>query len=283
MLPISLQIVVLVQVASKRVSAYPQLPEQPSPAPVSPDSHEAPLLVFQEANIGWPRGDGGTAARALANARGGKGCGEGCGEGGVEGGSGVGGKSDDGSKNRGDGGGDGGGKGGPQSKPLRAERASKGDQLGNAAAACGPAAVVQVVRDLSLYVFPSSLVALVGPVSAGKTSLLAAVWGEASVSRGSLTLTGQVAVMPQRPFTIGGTVLDNILMGRPYDKQRLQAVMEGCALMEDLDALPMREMTEVCLLERGTALIEPAWYFQAETLRTWPLLAGLHTLQVFYC
>ena len=40
-------------------------------------------------------------------------------------------------------------------------------------------------------------------------------WGEAFVMAGSVDCTADVAVLPQRPFVIAGTVLDNILVGRP--------------------------------------------------------------------
>jgi energy-coupling factor transporter ATP-binding protein EcfA2 len=260
MLPMGIQIVVMIQVASKRASAYLQLPEQPSPAPVPPATHEAALVAFEGATICWPKPEAVSAAKALAAVRAGKSGGKGASKGARRTAA-----------------------GGAQPESLRAVSASKEDQSAKGGAldkkqqpgkeehpdkpttANGSSAVVEVVRELSLSVAPSSLVALVGPVSAGKTSLLAAIWGEASISRGSLTLTGQVAVVPQRPFTIGGTVLDNILLGRPFDAELLQDVLEGCALMDDLDALPMREMTEVRAWGRG--LLQLFWFFGPSSTR----------------
>jgi len=44
-------------------------------------------------------------------------------------------------------------------------------------------------------------------VGAGKSSLLSAVWGESCVGRGSLHVSADVAIVPQRPFTIGANSL----------------------------------------------------------------------------
>ena len=58
--------------------------------------------------------------------------------------------------------------------------------------------------------------------------------------------------MPQRAFTLAGTLADNILMGRERDDDRLARVLRACAMEQDLEALPLRLETEVG--ERGVAL-----------------------------
>ena len=106
-------------------------------------------------------------------------------------------------------------------------------------------------RGVSFGLQPRSIAAVVGPVSSGKTTLLAACWGEAAVTKGA-RVTSSVAMVPQKPSTIAGTVLDNVLMGRALDSERLEAVLEQCALLPDLQQLPHREKTEVG--ERGVTL-----------------------------
>ena len=61
-----------------------------------------------------------------------------------------------------------------------------------------------------------------------------------------------MAIVPQRPFTIAGTVRDNILLGRPYDAARFERALSDSALLEDLATLPNRELAEVG--ERGVTL-----------------------------
>ena len=45
--------------------------------------------------------------------------------------------------------------------------------------------------------------------------------------------------MPQRAFTLAGTLADNILMGRERDEKRLSAVLDACAMEQDLEKLPL--------------------------------------------
>ena len=112
--------------------------------------------------------------------------------------------------------------------------------------------MVEVLSSVSFEMKPRSLVGVVGPVSSGKSSLLAVSWGEAHVTTGTMVVTSDVGMVPQKPFTIAGTLLDNILMGRPLDKSRLESVLERTALLPDMEQLPHREHTEVG--ERGVTL-----------------------------
>ena len=134
----------------------------------------------------------------------------------------------------------------------KASGEASGEARGEAAAEASGADLVDVLGHVSFELQPRSLVAIVGPVSSGKSSLLAVSWGEALVAAGEMLVTSDVAMVPQKPFTIAGTVLDNVLMGRPLDAARLETVLDLCALVPDLSQLPQREHTEVG--ERGVTL-----------------------------
>jgi ABC-type multidrug transport system fused ATPase/permease subunit len=96
------------------------------------------------------------------------------------------------------------------------------------------------------------LVAIIGPMSSGKSSLLAAAWNEARLLSGSIASTPDVAIVPQRPFTIAGTLEDNIVTGRQYNAALLERVVADCALSADLASMPRGLLTEVG--ERGFTL-----------------------------
>ncbi len=56
---------------------------------------------------------------------------------------------------------------------------------------------------------------------------------------------GTVAYVPQQPWIQNDTVKNNILFGKYYDAQRYQAVLDACALIEDLKILPQGDLTEI--------------------------------------
>ena len=53
-------------------------------------------------------------------------------------------------------------------------------------------------------------------------------------------------------WILNSTVRENITIGREYNAQRYQAVLDACALTKDLDSLPAHDLTEIG--ERGINL-----------------------------
>ncbi|XP_045018385.1 ATP-binding cassette sub-family C member 4 isoform X6 [Bubalus bubalis] len=110
------------------------------------------------------------------------------------------------------------------------------------------------LQDLSFTVRPGELLAVVGPVGAGKSSLLRALLGELPPSQGQVHVHGRVAYVPQQPWLFPGTVKSNILFGKKYEKERYEKVIEACALKKDLQLLEEGDLTE--LGDRGIPLSE---------------------------
>ncbi|WFD33890.1 hypothetical protein MCUN1_000716 [Malassezia cuniculi] len=125
------------------------------------------------------------------------------------------------------------------------------------------------LADITCAFPPNALSMVVGPVGAGKTSLLLALLGElhrtsgstrmpCSVSRSELEpdhvtgLTESAAYCSQSAWLLGTTVRENIIFGTPYEEERYRAVIHACALEQDLDTLEFHDETEVG--EKGTAL-----------------------------
>ena len=98
-----------------------------------------------------------------------------------------------------------------------------------------------------------TLVAVVGSVGSGKTSLLCSLVGVGTtITRGTAWCVDSLGYVPQAPFVLSGTVLDNILMGRALDEQRLQHATAAAAFDADLRLMPRRLQTEIG--ERGVTL-----------------------------
>uniref|UniRef100_A0A8D1MQ45 ABC transporter domain-containing protein n=1 Tax=Sus scrofa TaxID=9823 RepID=A0A8D1MQ45_PIG len=108
------------------------------------------------------------------------------------------------------------------------------------------------LQGLSFTIRPGELLAVVGPVGAGKSSLLSAVLGELPPSQGQVTVRGRIAYVPQQPWLFPGTVRSNILFGKKYEKDRYEKVLKACALEEDLQPLEDGDLTVV--RDRGTPL-----------------------------
>lgn len=105
-----------------------------------------------------------------------------------------------------------------------------------------------LLQDLHLRVTKGSLVVVVGKVGCGKSSLLAAISGELNRLTGTVYVQGReegFGLATQEPWIQHATVRDNILFGRGYDSIFYQAVIEACALTDDLNILPSGDRTEV--------------------------------------
>ncbi|XP_045152303.1 ATP-binding cassette sub-family C member 4 isoform X2 [Echinops telfairi] len=108
------------------------------------------------------------------------------------------------------------------------------------------------LQELSFTVRPRELLAVVGPVGAGKSSLLSAVLGELPPRQGFINVQGRIAYVSQQPWVFSGTVRSNILFGKKYEKERYDKVIKACALKKDLQLLEDGDLTVIG--DRGATL-----------------------------
>ncbi|XP_058446019.1 ATP-binding cassette sub-family C member 4-like [Malaya genurostris] len=96
------------------------------------------------------------------------------------------------------------------------------------------------------------LIGVIGPVGAGKSSLLQAILKELLLESGSIVTNGKCVYVSQEPWVFAGTVRQNILFGHPMEKERYESVVNACALVRDFEQLPDGDKTIIG--ERGAAL-----------------------------
>uniref|UniRef100_A0A3Q3GZE6 ABC-type glutathione-S-conjugate transporter n=1 Tax=Labrus bergylta TaxID=56723 RepID=A0A3Q3GZE6_9LABR len=101
------------------------------------------------------------------------------------------------------------------------------------------------LKRINVHVPRGSLVAVVGHVGSGKSSLLSAMLGETEKRSGRVAVKGSVAYVPQQAWIQNATVQDNVIFGRDKLKSWYNRVLEACALMPDLDILPAGDATEI--------------------------------------
>ncbi|PNF26824.1 hypothetical protein B7P43_G17385 [Cryptotermes secundus] len=128
----------------------------------------------------------------------------------------------------------------------------KGIKIANVTARWSEDLPENTLTDVSLDVRPGELVAVVGPVGSGKTSLLHAILKELPLNSGSISVGGSVSYASQEPWLFTGSVRQNILFGQPMDRNRYRQVVRVCALERDFQLLPHGDRTIVG--ERGVTL-----------------------------
>lgn len=93
------------------------------------------------------------------------------------------------------------------------------------------------LRNINLHVPRGSLVAVVGPVGSGKSSLLAAVTEQITRVKGSVSLYGSLAYVPQQAWIQNLTLRDNVLFGNEFNSAKYEKTINACALEPDLQQL----------------------------------------------
>uniref|UniRef100_A0A8D8XGU9 ABC-type glutathione-S-conjugate transporter n=2 Tax=Cacopsylla melanoneura TaxID=428564 RepID=A0A8D8XGU9_9HEMI len=101
------------------------------------------------------------------------------------------------------------------------------------------------LKNINLRVKEGQLVAIVGSVGAGKSSLVSALCGEMDKISGRVNTKGSIAFVPQQAWIQNATLRDNIQFGKPHAGRRYNKVVDACALTPDFEMLPSGDSTEI--------------------------------------
>ncbi|KAG1854086.1 hypothetical protein C8R48DRAFT_763769 [Suillus tomentosus] len=127
------------------------------------------------------------------------------------------------------------------------------------------------VKNVTMTIPRGQLVAVVGPVGSGKSSLLQGLLGEMRKVSGHVSFGGRVGYCPQTAWIQNATLRDNITFGQPFEKDRYWRIIETACLLPNLQLLPDGDLTEI--EEKGINLsggqkqrvnIARALYFEPE-------------------
>ncbi|CAD6208432.1 GSCOCT00003444001.2-RA-CDS [Cotesia congregata] len=116
----------------------------------------------------------------------------------------------------------------------------------NGTFAWGPESLEKpTLKNINMQVHHGQLVAVVGTVGSGKSSLISAFFGEMDRISGRVNTKGSIAYVAQQAWIQNATLQDNILFGKPLDKALYAKVIDACALGLDIKMLPAGDQTEI--------------------------------------
>lgn len=102
------------------------------------------------------------------------------------------------------------------------------------------------IHNLNLVLPRNKLIAVVGPIGSGKSSLLSALVGEMKLdSNTEVTFCGSVGYSPQQAWIQNATIRENITFGRPFSAKVYHSVLKACALEKDLRLFQDGDQTEI--------------------------------------
>lgn len=106
------------------------------------------------------------------------------------------------------------------------------------------------LQNINLEFEKGKLIGVIGPVGAGKSSLLQVLLRELPLQSGSLRINGITSYASQEPWVFAASVRQNILFGDEYDQDRYDKVVESCSLLRDFEQFENGDRTIVG--EKGT-------------------------------
>ncbi|KAJ0007144.1 hypothetical protein Pint_28812 [Pistacia integerrima] len=108
-----------------------------------------------------------------------------------------------------------------------------------------PELPIPTLRHVNLEVKWGQKIAVCGSVGAGKSSLLYAILGEIPKTSGSVDVYGSIAYVSQTSWIQSGSIRDNVLYGKPMDKERYDKAIKACALDKDINSFDHGDLTEI--------------------------------------
>ncbi|CAK4777883.1 unnamed protein product [Aphanomyces euteiches] len=100
-------------------------------------------------------------------------------------------------------------------------------------------------KNANLTVKHGEFVVIHGSVGEGKSSLCAAFLGEMAKFSGNIFVGGRIAYFSQQSWIQNLTIRENILFGKPYDREKYNRVIEACALPKDLSLFAAGDRAEI--------------------------------------
>ena len=93
------------------------------------------------------------------------------------------------------------------------------------------------LTNINLDVAHGKLIALVGIVGAGKSSLLSGILGDMEKVNGSVNIDGRIAFVPQQAWVQNATLRKNVTFTNGFDEKKYKKVIKECCMEPDISIL----------------------------------------------
>ncbi|KAJ7039616.1 ABC transporter [Mycena alexandri] len=107
------------------------------------------------------------------------------------------------------------------------------------------------MSNLTFSIPRGQLVAIIGAVGSGKSSLLSGMIGEMRRTTGYVKFGGSVGYCPQTAWIQNATIRENICFGLPFEEDKYWKAVNDSCLQLDLEMLPNGDLTEGISLSGG--------------------------------
>ena len=105
------------------------------------------------------------------------------------------------------------------------------------------------LKNINFEVKPGELVAIVGEVGSGKSSLLQAIINGLVLLNpkecDGIHIKGRIGYAAQIPWIQNDTIRNNIIFSRPFDEYKYNEALRLCQLNEDLETFEGKDLTEI--------------------------------------
>ena len=105
------------------------------------------------------------------------------------------------------------------------------------------------LKNINLEIKPRELVAIIGEVGSGKTSLLQAIINNLILLNpkecDGIHINGKIGYSAQLPWISNDTIRNNIIFSKPYNEEKYKKIINLCQLKEDLETFEGKDLTEI--------------------------------------
>lgn len=108
------------------------------------------------------------------------------------------------------------------------------------------------LHNMNIEVKEGELIAIVGTVGSGKSSLIHALLGSMRKTSGKHSVSGSLAYVPQEAWIRNATVRNNVLFGTPFNKDLYEKVLQLTGMDKDMHQFQFGDQTIIG--EKGVAL-----------------------------